>query len=85
MKLNELTTEDVNMIVALLTTNQKDQLQDQQYTQDSYFNPIQDANDNWVISVEEINFCTVTNFQWVKSLTLSVYNPIVITNPINAI
>jgi hypothetical protein len=42
---------------------------------DSYFNPIQDANDNWVISTEEINFCTNPEFQWVKYLPLIEYKP----------
>lgn len=63
------------MIVALLTTNQKDQLQGQQYTQDSYFNPIQDANNNWVISVEEIDTCTNKDFAWVNELELITYEP----------
>lgn len=73
------------MSIAYLTVDQKDQLVGQKYAEDSYFNPILDADSNWVISEEEINFCTVTNFQWVKSLTLSMYNPIVITNPIEGI
>lgn len=63
------------MIVAILTTNQKDQLQGQQYTQDSYFNPIQDANNKWVISVEEIDTCTNKDFAWVKELELIEYKP----------
>ena len=67
------------MIVALLTTNQKDQLQGQQYTQDSYFNPIQDANDKWVISVEEIDSCTNKDFEWIKELQLITYEPKEIT------
>lgn len=67
------------MIVALLTTNQKDQLVGQQYTQDSYFNPIQDANDKWVISVEEIDSCTNKDFAWVKDLQLITYEPKEIT------
>lgn len=67
------------MIVALLTTNQKDQLQGQQYTEDSYFNPIQDANNKWVISVEEIDSCTNEEFAWIKDLQLITYEPIKIT------
>jgi hypothetical protein len=67
------------MIVALLTTNQKDQLVGQEYTTDSYFNPIQDANDNWVISVEEIDSCTNEDFAWIKDLQLITYEPKEIT------
>jgi hypothetical protein len=63
------------MNIAYLTVEQKDQLVGQQYAPDSYFNPIQDADNNYVISEEEINFCTNPNFLFVKSLTLSVYNP----------
>jgi hypothetical protein len=63
------------MKVAILTTNQKDQLQGQQYTTDSYFNPIQDLNNNWIISQEEMNSCTNEEFQWVKTLPLIDYIP----------
>jgi hypothetical protein len=63
------------MIVALLTTDQKDQLQGQQYAENSYFNPIQDANNKWVISVEEIDGCTNEDFDWVKDLQLITYEP----------
>jgi hypothetical protein len=63
------------MNIAYLTIEQKDQLIGQQYANDSYFNPILDADNNYVISEEEINFCTNPNFLFVKSLTLSVYNP----------
>jgi len=61
--------------VGLLTETQKDQLIGQQYTQDSYFNPIQDIDDNWVISLEEINQCTNSDFSWVKDLPLIEYKP----------
>ena len=61
--------------VGLLTETQKDELVGQQYTADSYFNPIQDADDNWVISVEEMEYCTNPTFAWVKDLDLIPYNP----------
>jgi hypothetical protein len=38
----------------------------------SYFNPIQDANDNWIISQEEVDQCS---FKWVKALPLIEYIP----------
>jgi hypothetical protein len=64
------------MNVAILTIEQKDQLVGEQYANDSYFNPILDANDKWVISEEEINFCTNDNFSWIKNLELEDYKPI---------
>ena len=63
------------MTVGLLTPEQKDQIIGQLYAEDSYFNPIQDAFDNWIISVEEIKFCTMEQFMWVKELELIEYVP----------
>jgi hypothetical protein len=75
MKLNELTTEDLNTLVGLLNQEQKDSLVGQLYTDDSYFNPIQDAKDNWIISTEEMINCTNEKFLWVKDLELITYVP----------
>ena len=61
--------------VGLLTESQKNELVGQIYDDDSYFNPIQDANDNWIISVEEMEFCVNPIFQWVKTLPLIEYKP----------
>jgi hypothetical protein len=63
------------MNIAYLTVEQKDQLVGQQYAPDSYFNPILDANDKWVISEEEINFLANHDFLWLNDLPISVYNP----------
>ena len=63
------------MNVAILTIEQKDQLVGEQYANDSYFNPILDANDKWVISEEEINFLANHDFLWLNNLPISVYNP----------
>jgi hypothetical protein len=63
------------MNIAYLTVEQKDQLVGQQYANDSYFNPILDANDKWVISEEEINFLANHDFLWLNDLPISVYNP----------
>ena len=79
MKLNQITTEDVNTLVGLLNQEQKDLLTGQLYTDDSYFNPIQDANDNWIISTEEMINCTNEKFTWVKELELITYAPKEIT------
>jgi hypothetical protein len=61
--------------VGLLTIEQKDSLVGQLYDEDSYFNPIQDIEDNWIISVEEMEFCVNPEFQWVKTLPLIEYKP----------
>lgn len=61
--------------VGLLTEVQKDELVGQLYDEDSYFNPIQDIDDNWIISVEEMEYCTNTTFAWVKDLPLIEYKP----------
>jgi hypothetical protein len=61
--------------VGLLTESQKNELVGQLYDEDSYFNPIQDANDDWIISIEEIDQCVTPEFQWVKDLPLIEYIP----------
>lgn len=61
--------------VGLLTLDQYDQIVGQMFDEDSFFNPIQDANDNWIISEEEINFCTNPEFFWIKNLPLIEYLP----------
>jgi len=62
--------------VGLLTEVQKNELQGQWYASDSYFNPIQDINNNWVISQEEMNQNVNPSFDWVKQLHLILYEPI---------
>ena len=61
--------------VGLLTEIQKDSLIGQLYDEDSYFNPIQDDFDNWIISIEEIEFNVNPEFAWVKDLPLIDYVP----------
>ena len=78
MRLSDLTQEQKLTYVGLLTEVQKDEIVGQLYTEDSYFNPIQDASDNWIISVEEMEFCTIEQFMWVKDLPLIEYTPKVI-------
>ena len=61
--------------VGLLTESQKDSLFGQLYDDDSYFNPIQDDFDQWIISVQEMEFCVNPEFMWVKTLPLIEYKP----------
>jgi hypothetical protein len=63
------------ILVGLLTIEQKDSLVGQLYEEDSFFNPLQDLEDNWIISVEEMEFCVNPEFIWVKDLPLIEYKP----------
>jgi len=61
----------INMKVAILTTEQKDILDKQEVCLKLKFNPVQDVNENWVISEVEVNECVTPEFMWVKDLVLS--------------
>jgi hypothetical protein len=74
MKLRDLTTNK-DIYVGLLTELQKDELVGQLYDLDSYFNPIQDIEDNWLISIEEMQQNENPNFTWVRDLPLIEYIP----------
>jgi hypothetical protein len=63
------------ILVGLLTIEQKGSLVGQMYDEDSFFNPITDLDDQWIISVEEINQCVNPDFIWVKTLPLIEYVP----------
>jgi hypothetical protein len=74
-KLSEISPENYSLYVGLLTEIEKEELIGQWYMDDSYFNPIQDNNDNWVISVEEISQCENEECMWVKELPLIPFVP----------
>lgn len=63
------------MEVLLLTEQQKELLIGNIYTDDSYFNPIQDIDDNWIISFEERDYLTNNEFMWIKNLPIIEYKP----------
>lgn len=67
--------------VALLTIEQKNLLVGQQFATDSYFNPVQNNSDNWVISIVEVNDCTNVNYLWVKELPLITFEPKIVELP----
>lgn len=73
--LKDISPEELSIYVGLLTVAQKDELIGQTYAPDSYFNPIQDVNDYWVISTEEMLYCENPDFLWVKELPLIIYEP----------
>ena len=63
------------MKVGLLTIAQKNKLVNKEFSKDSLFNPIQDINNKWVISVEEMEQANEL-FEWVKDLPLIDFEPI---------
>jgi hypothetical protein len=62
-------------LVGLLTIDEKNILEGVQYMPDTYYNPVQDNDDNWIISTEEIDNTTDENYLWVKNLPLIPFNP----------
>ena len=67
------------ILVGLLTLDQKNDIFEMLFDEDSFFNPVQDVDDNWIISQEEMQFCTNIEFLWVKALPLIDYNPKTLT------
>lgn len=65
------------MKVRQLTIEQKNQLVGQTWDGVQYFNPTQDANGNWFISVEEVNGCTT--IAWLSTLPEIDHNPVILT------
>lgn len=63
------------MIAYLLTEQQKNEIVGQLFAPNSYFNPIQDDKDNWVIFEEEVEGCVNEEFMWVKTLPTIEYVP----------
>ena len=64
------------MLVYLLTNEQADSIRGVEFILDNLFNPILDADGNYIISQEEVNQTTI---EWVKELPQIEYNPIVST------
>ena len=65
-----------NMIVALLTIEQKEELVGVEIQHDWFFNPVQDGNGDWIITTQEIDNCTNPSVMWVKDLPLIEYVPL---------
>ena len=54
--------------VKKLSAQQANELKGQPYCEGLLFNPIQDANDIWIISMEEVAQCDNPYFEWVNLL-----------------
>ena len=65
------------MKVYKLTFGQKTSLENVKFFDGMYFNPIQDADGNWIISESEISQCDVPSLSWVKTLDQIDYNPVI--------
>ena len=81
MKITDIIKAEWTTYVGLLTIKKKNLIVGQEYTTDSFFNPIQDINLKWVISIEEMEYCTNVDYLWVKNLDLIISEPKVQVNP----
>lgn len=63
------------MLVGKLTIEQKQTIEGQQYAPDCFFNPVQDINNDWIISTQEMDNCINPEFIFVKYLPLIEYQP----------
>jgi len=62
------------MIVAKITPQQAENLAGVEFTKDSFFNPVIDADGNYFISLQELCYCTT---EFASTVELIEYNPIV--------
>jgi hypothetical protein len=56
--------------VAIITQEQADLLAGQEYAPASHYNPVQDCNGDWIITIQEIEQTIYPDFLWVKELPL---------------
>lgn len=75
MKLTQITLSELKGYCGLLTAEQAVELQGQMFLPDSYFNPIQDIDANWVLSAEEVAYCANPDFLWIKELEMIPFTP----------
>jgi hypothetical protein len=61
------------MIVAKINKQQAEELTGVQFVQDNCFNPIQDKHGNYIISLQELVYCSV---EFANSVELIKYEPI---------
>jgi hypothetical protein len=66
--------------VAIITTEQFNLIDGFQIGDDRIFKPIKDANDNYFLAQNDIEFLT-PYFDFVINLSLSVYEPKISENP----
>ena len=54
------------MNVAKITEATKVQIENTEYQSGSNFNPVQDKNGNWVVSLVEAQYLQITDFEVIK-------------------
>ena len=77
-------------MIAIITQQQKSILIGKTYDGVCYFNPIQDLNDNWIISEIEYYYCLGlwyldelnSELVFIKDLSLTIYEPKIVENPL---
>jgi len=69
------------MQVVKITEQEKNSLIGQTWDNVTFFNPTKDAENQWFVSIEEVNGCNKPEFQWLKSCELIEYNPIISNLP----
>jgi len=75
MILSQIPVTELVNYCAKLTPEKADLLRGQVFLQDSYFNPIQDIEDNWIISAQEVAYCANAEFLWIKELPMIPFVP----------
>jgi hypothetical protein len=75
MLLSQIPIAELVKYCALLTEWQVNELRGKTFLPDSYFNPIQDIDDNWVLSAEEVAYCANPDFLWIKELPMIPFTP----------
>ena len=63
------------MLVGKLNNTQKDYLLGREFSDSCYYNPIQDNNGVWIISIEEIESTSELEIQWIKNLEMIEFEP----------
>ena len=54
------------MQVAKISEEQKNLLLGQTWDGITFFNPTLDSNNNWFVSIQEVDGCVKPEFQWLK-------------------
>ena len=63
------------MTVKLLSEQERNNLQGQLIQPDWFFNPVKDCDDNWIISMEEVNASIYPQNEWIKFLPNILWCP----------
>ena len=61
--------------VGILDNDEKEALEGQQYAPNRFFTPLQDADNNWILPLDQTTNCKNIKFWWVKHLPLIEYKP----------